>query len=222
MRGARGVVAGISVVGVALAAIVALRWSPEVPDGAASVALARTELTGSIAPDAADGQDPAEIPRSPAGGECLPRIQDDAGYLDACWQAHRSPADSDPTKDYYLLNVYGTFGPGPGGSPRWAVLRAELEGSPADGVFEGWPVREIGGTCESVAVTLPLVEAGTEEMLCDPVTGSAVEPWGYRVTWTCRGCLLPDDRDRALNLHVMVGVDAGSVPAWRIFADVGS
>ena len=204
-----------------LLALAALRWSPEVPANAAVNPVDETVLRGAIAPDIAEGTDIADVPRSPAGGACIPRIERVAGFMDVCWSAHRYPADSDPDKDYYLLEVVGTIGAGGGTSPRWAVLKADLVGSPADNVLTSWPEGEIDGDCEPVPVSLSLVDPGTEAVLCGHLVASDAGGWAREVAWTCQGCLIPDDRDRALSLYVEVGVTAGSVPVWQIYADVG-
>ena len=211
----------LAIVGGTLLALVALRWSPAVPANAAEHPVGQTVLTGPIASDIAEGTDIAEVPRSPAGGACVPRVERAAGYMDVCWSAHRHPADSDPDKDYYVLEVVGTFGAGRDGPPRWAVLKADLVGSPADNVLSAWPDGEIDGECEQMPVSLPLVDPGTEAVLCGHIDSGDFGTWGRHVTWTCRGCLLPDDRDRALSLYVEVGVPANSVPVWELFADVG-
>jgi hypothetical protein len=57
--------------------------------------------------------------------------------------------------------------------------------------------------------------------LCNHIAATDTAAWGRAVTWTCRGCLLPDDRDRELSLYVAVGVPQGTVPAWAISADLG-
>lgn len=211
----------LAVVAVALLAVTALRWSPDVPTGAAASPLAETVMTGPIPADVTEGTDIAEVPRSPSGDACLPRIERSTGSMDVCWSAHRYPADSDPGKDYYLLVVSGTFGRGADGSPRWAVLKADLEGSPADNVLSAWPDGAFDGSCEPMTVSLSFVDPGTEEVLCGHIEASDVDSWARAVTWTCQGCLLPDDRDRALSLYVAVGVPAGTVPVWTISADVG-
>jgi hypothetical protein len=209
------------VIGSAVMVLALLRWSPEVPTSAADDVVAATVMTGPIAPDVDEGDDIVDVPRSPMGSECLPRINRPAGYLDVCWSAHRHPADSDPDKDYYLLNVYGTFGPGADGSPRWAVLKADLVGSPADDVMTAWPSGEFDGDCRPQPVPLAFVDPETEAVLCGHLASGEGDTWARDVTWTCRGCLLPDSADRALSLYVEVGVTAGTVPVWEIFADVG-
>lgn len=205
-----------------LLAIVAVQWSPRVPVDAAAVPIARTELTGPVAPDAApDGANTDRIPRSPSGQKCVPRLERRAGYMDVCWAAYRYPADSDPDKDYYLLRVWGTFGRGADGSPRWAVLKADLEGEPADSVLSAWPDGEFDATCEPTSVVIELVDPMVEETLCGHIRTAETETWTHSVTWTCEGCLLPDDLDRPLSLYVAVAVPPGTVPSWTISADVG-
>lgn len=218
-----GIVAlgALVVVAAAMLALAALRWSPDVPNGVASSPIAETVMTGEIAADVTEGTDINDVPRSPSGHDCLPRIDRSSGSMDVCWSAHRYAADSDPDKDYYLLVVSSTFGPGADGSPRWAAVRADLDGSPAGNVFSAWPEGEFDGPCEPTPVTLSLVDPGTEEVLCGHIESAEVGTWAHAVTWTCEGCLLPDDRERALSLYVAVGVPAGAVPVWQISADVG-
>ena len=198
----------IVVIGGAATAAIAfslLRWVPDVPADAASDPVVRTAMTGS----------------STSAGECLPRIQRPSGYLDACWQADRERSEQDPDKDYYRLHVYGTFGPGTSGSPRWARLAADLVGTPADNVLMAWPSGEWDGPCEQQPVTIGLGGPPIDETICGHTAAAEPEPWTQVVTWTCRGCLIPDDRDRALSLHVIVGVPDGEVPEWDIAVDVG-
>lgn len=198
----------IVMIGGAAAAALAfsvLRWVPDVPARAASDPVLRTSMQGSL----------------PSDGECLPRIERPSGYLDACWQAIRERAEQDPEKDYYRLSVYGTFGPGTSGSPRWARLVADLVGTPADNVLMAWPSGDWDGPCEQQPVSIGLVGPEIVETICGHTAAAEPEPWTHVVTWTCRGCLIPDDNDRALTLHVIVGVPKGEVPEWEIGADVG-
>jgi hypothetical protein len=46
--------------------------------------------------------------------------------------------------------------------------------------------------------------------------------WVHRLTWRCVGCLLPDDRDRALSMYENVAVPQGDLPTWELYADIGS
>jgi len=178
-------------------------------------------MTGEIAPDVTDETDVTDIPISPSGQECLPRIERPTGYMDVCWEAHRAPYDADAAKDYYLLHVYGTFGAGSDGSPRWALLKGDLVGAPSDGVMEGWPSGEFDGTCEPEPVTIPGLDPGTSETFCGHIAAGESDGWTHAVTWTCRGCLIPDERDWGLSLYQWVGVAQGSVPSWQVFADFG-
>ena len=203
MTRAPWIMAIAGLIAVALVAYAVLRWTPQVPSDAASVSVARA---------AAIGQ------------ECLPRIHGSAGYMDACWDAFRYTNDRDPEKDYYILRVHATFGPGSGGSPRWAVLKAVLDGTPADNVFSAWPEGAPAGhdgSCESVPVDLGIALPETSETVCGHTTGADTGTWGHAATWTCLGCLLPDSRDRALSLYEAVGVAPGTTPAWQIYADIG-
>ncbi len=198
-------VAGIAAAAVVLAVVVAVRWVPAVPAGAASVAVARTALAAS----------------TPAGSECLPRIERDAGYLDVCWHAERERADEDPTKDYYRLNVFGTFGAGSSGSPRWARLVADLDGEPADNVLQAWPAGTYDGPCTEQPVDVGPISRGETGAICGHLEATEPAAWASAITWTCRGCLIPDDADRAIDLYVMVGMPEGTIPTWDIYADVG-
>jgi hypothetical protein len=211
------VVVAVTLVG----AVVVSRWSPAIPDDEAIPMVATTALRGAIAPDVTDDIDPGSIPASPAGSECLDAIERPAGPMWLCWQAYRDPHDADPLQDYYRLRVFGTFGGDGGTGVRWASVRADLAGSPSQGVFEAWPSGVYEGTCQEVDVSL-----GTQplppETLCGKTTGSAsTDGWTQRVTWTCEGCLLPDHADRGFTLHEFVAVPAGTIPTWEIFADLG-
>jgi hypothetical protein len=46
--------------------------------------------------------------------------------------------------------------------------------------------------------------------------------WSHRVTWACVGCLIPDHADRAIALRELVAVPQKTIPAWELFADIGS
>ncbi len=196
-------------------------WTPAVPDDGAIPLAMTTALVGPIAPDAIDDVDPDTIPPSPSGSDCTETVRP-AGPLFLCWQASRDSHDADPSKDYYHLRVYGTFGGETGSGVRWATVRAQLDGEPSDGVFETWPDGVTEGSCEQVDVGIGTGPAGTE-MLCGRTTGTtADDSRSHRVTWTCVGCLLTDHLDRAIALQEFVAVPAGTVPTWQIFADVGS
>ena len=212
---------GIVVVAVVLVGATILSgWTPAVPEDGAIPLTMTTALEGPIAPDVTDEVDPDSIPSSPSGSECTETVRP-AGQLYVCWQAYRDPHDGDPRKDYYHLRVHGTFGGETGTGVRWATVRAQLDGEPADGVIEVWPEGVTDGTCEQIDVALGTGPARTET-LCGRTTGTpATDSRSHRVTWTCVGCLLADHLDRAIALQEFVAVPAGTVPTWQIFADVG-
>jgi hypothetical protein len=213
------VIAAIAVV----AAVVARAIPPTIPEDAASTVVARTVLTGEIAPDASDGVDPETIPRSPVGQECLDVIERPAGPLSLCWEAYRDPFDGDPLQDYYRMRAYGTFGGDTGTGVRWVVVRAQLVGEPSNNVFEGWPEGPYEGPCRDVPVELHWGGPGTSDTICGLTEGRTDQvAWSHRVTWTCVDCLIPDHANRAISLHEFLAVPAGTVPTWEIFADLGS
>jgi hypothetical protein len=219
-------IVAVAVAVIALAGVVAAQgWVPSVPADAGSTLVGRTVLQGEITPDATEGVESESLPRSPSGDECLDAIVRPAGRMDLCWGAYRDPHDADPDKDYYRIRVHGTFGSESGTGVRWVVVRVRLVGEPRDNVFEGWPSGVFEGPCQQVEVTSMGVGPipPEEEELCGRTEGaSGTEEWSHRVTWTCVGCLIPDHGDRAIALQEFVGVAAGTVPTWEIFADLGS
>ncbi|MDQ2964622.1 MAG: hypothetical protein M3R57_02095 [Chloroflexota bacterium] len=217
-------IVAVAVVGIALAGgVAATGWAPSVPPDAGSTLVGRTVLQGEITPDAAEGVDSETLPRSPSGDECLDAIVRPAGRMDLCWGAYRDPHDADPNKDYYRIRVFGTFGGQSGSGVRWAVVRVRLVGEPMGNVFEGWPSGLFEGPCQQVEVSSLGVGPLPPEELCGRTEGaSSTEEWSHRVTWTCVGCLIPDHANRAIALQEFVGVAAGTVPTWEIFADFGS
>lgn len=194
------------VAAVALLSLVVLRGPPSLPTDAIGTPAARTILTGDI----------------PAGQECLPRIEVQTGWMDACWAAYRDTADGDEAKDYYVLRVYSSFEGTPAGGVRWAVLKADLEGDPRDNVFEAWPTSTYEGACQGVPVSLMFVQVQDAESLCGHTEGT-FDPatWTSSVTWTCESCFFLDTDTRALTLYQAVGVQQGTVPEWRIYANLG-
>jgi hypothetical protein len=223
----------IAIVAVALVALVAAAvWTADrlnvaVPADAAAAVLARTVMTGPIAPDATDGADTETLPRSPVGQQCLDQIERAAGPMYLCWEAYRDPADGDPRKDYYRLRVYGSFGGETGTGVRWAVVKARLIGQLSDDVFESWPEGTYDGACEitTVGEAAGIADPPTQETLCGRTTVIMTRTpgeWSQRVTWTCQGCLLADHDTRGISLYEFVGVPEGTVPAWEIFADLGA
>ena len=139
--------------------------------------------------------------------------------MSLCWDAYRDPHDADPAKDYYRLSVRATFGGETGSGARWAILRARLVGSPADGVFETWPDGRYDGPCRQVDARTMF--ESVPETVCGRTVGTTEAPWTQRATWTCPGCFIPDHADRALTLRQLVAVPEGTVPSWELFADLG-
>lgn len=213
------VLLALVVVAITGAVVLLAGTRPTIPADAAQAPVARTVLHGEIAPDLTEGVDPATIPASPIGSECLKRIQRGEGWADLCWSAWRDPHDSDPAKDYYLLKVHGSFE-----GLRWLVVQSDLVGTPADNVFSAWPEGTFDGDCRQVDVHLIVLPAALPpEDLCGRTDGeSSPAQAAHRVVWTCEGCLLPDGSTKAITLYNVVGVHAGTVPSWDIFADAGS
>ncbi len=212
------VVAAVTVSGM----VYAQNWTPTVPADAGTTLVASTSLQGDIAPDMTEGVDPYSVPRSPSGSECLARVERPAGWLDLCWQAYREPNDADPNQDYYRLRVYGSFGGDQGTGIRWVAIRARLTGRPSNNVFEGWPESIYDGPCGSVPQPA-FVGAQTAETLCGRTAGvTDFTDWSHRATWTCVGCLIPDQATRSIALVESVAVVERTAPTWEIFADLGS
>ena len=195
---------GVAVVITAIAATAVLALRPSIPDGAASAAITRTVLTGEAAP---------------FGQECLSRIERAGGWVDLCWAVSRLANDADPAKDYYVLRMYGSHE-----GLRWLVVRSQIVGIPAGGVYDIWPDGTYTGPCrqEAVSMMIPLGPIAMEDV-CGETKGSLeMSPFGHRLAWTCGGCLLADSLTRAVSLYTVVGVPEGTTPAWDLFADAGT
>ena len=182
--------------------------------------IAKAVPVGPIASDLPSGDvDPAappDGPRSPNGQACLDRIDRGSGWVDLCWSVSRDPHDSDPTKDYYLLHLYGTHH-----GLRFLAVKSDLVGSPGDGVVSLWPTGTIEGPCETRAVRLSgYLGEVPDAYVCGRTVGELVEAgWTHTVTWTCEGCLPGDDTDRGFDTYLWIGVPAHTVPTWDLFAD---
>jgi hypothetical protein len=156
-----------------------------------------------------------------AASECLDRIERPAGGLDLCWGATREFGETDPTKDYYELRVFGSFGFDTGSGIRWVGVRVEPEAAASVELIDTWPTGVFEGECEQMEVAVgpgPM----TPETICGRTTATA--PAGSnsrRVDWTCGSCLFPDQMTRAIALYEFIAVPAETAPAWRIFADLG-
>ena len=226
----RGRVATLLVGGVVvvLAGAILLLGRPSIPAGAASVAITRTVLTGPLPVQPSDGPEPTPgdvgggdfPPSTPKGQACLDRIERQGGWLDLCWEAEHSRIDGDPQKDYYLLRVYGSHH-----GLRWLVIGSQLVGIPAGGAYETWPTRGVyEGACREVPMGLPLSAAGiASDQVCGRTESTFDHSsWSQRLSWTCEGCLTPDQDTRAVAMWALVGVEPGEVPSWDLFADGGT
>lgn len=224
MGNRRGRVATLAIgILVAAAGYLLLFAPPGIPANAATNAIARTEMTGPIAPDMAT-EDGAEVPAtSPVGQACLDRIVRGAGWADVCWAAYREPRDSDPQKDYYLLRIYGSY---QGTSPlgiKWLVVKSRLVEPPPSNVFDGWPTGTYDGECQQQPVSLMLPSTSTaRETICGHTTSGPGAEWSWTSTWTCGPCRPFDTTTRSLAVYGVVGVAPGTVPAWDVFVDFGS
>ena len=198
---------------------------PSIDPSAATNPITRTVLTGPVSPDVTEGPiptgdvDPGDMtPATPQGNECLDRIVRGDGWLDLCWAAGRYGNEADPTKDYYLLRVYGSYE-----GVRWLVVGSRLLVDPGDGAFDAWPDGTFEGACrqEQVHLLIPLTALATE-YVCGHTEGRiGIDDWSHRVTWRCEACLLPDATTRGFGLYSVVGVPEGTVPSWDVFGDAG-
>jgi hypothetical protein len=178
--------------------------------------VARAVPVGSIDPDRNDPGAPDGGPRSPHGQACLERIQRETGYLDLCWSVDRDPGDADATKDYYLLHLYGTHG----GGIRSMVVRSDLVGTPGDGVLSVWPTGTIEGPCELRDVTLGGYDGTLQGAhVCGKTVGELEgATWSHTVTWTCE-CVPGEQVDRGFDSYLWLGVPAGTIPSWDLYAE---
>ena len=219
-------VAIVLVLVVVIAAIaVTLSWiRPSIDAEAASDPIARTVLTGQVSPDVTEGPIPSGVapddltPASPFGGECLDRITRGSGWIDVCWQASRFGDEVDPARDYYRLRLYGSYE-----GVRWMAVGSRLLVDPGGNVFDAWPDGTYEGACrqEQVHLLVPLTALATE-YICGHTEGRIdYADWSHRVTWRCEGCLLPDSTTHGFGLYNVVGVPAGTIPSWDLFADAG-
>src|SRR5689334_25047412 len=119
--------------------------------GLAAVALAMDRIPPSIPANAAAAAIVTATPGEDGSGDgnCLDRASWGPGWADLCWQAWRLTDETDPSKDYYALTMYGSFQ-----GVRWLVIRSDLAGQPAGGAFDGWPDGTYEGDCRNVTVQL--------------------------------------------------------------------
>jgi hypothetical protein len=196
---------------------------PGVPATAAKDPIARTAMTGPIAPDMVS-EDGAEVPPvSPVGQVCLERIVREAGSADVCWAASREPRDSHPQQDYYYLRIYGSYRGTSALGIRWLVVKSRLVTPPLLDVFDGWPSGTYDGPCEEQPVSLMVPLASIDRAtLCGHTTAGPGSDGSWTSTWTCSPCRPFDSTTRELGLYGVVGVAEGMVPAWDVFVDFGS
>lgn len=223
MRNGRGRVVVVAVGIAVLAGGYLLFFALPIPATAAKDPIARTEMSGPIAPDMGT-EDGAEVPAvSPSGQRCLDRLVRDAGWADVCWEAYREPRDSDKQKDYYSLRIYGSYqGTGALGI-KWLVVKFRLVTPPLSNVFDGWPAGTYDGPCEQQPVSL-MIPSTTIYMatICGHTTSGPGSDWSWTSSWTCSPCRPFDNSARELALYGAAAVAPGVVPAWDIFVDFGS
>jgi hypothetical protein len=219
----------IAAVGASLVVIaaVAIRLQVAIPSDATSIPITRAILAGPVAADAteqpvpSDGSDPEleQEPPSPAGQACLSRMSRGSGWLDLCWEGYRYGGDADPTKDYYVLRVYGSHQ-----GLRWISIRSQLIGTPGDNVYDVWPDGTYEGGCrqEPVSLLVPMSALAADDICGRTEAHLDFDHWSHDVVWTCEGCLIPDSDTRGVALYTVVGMPAGTVPSWDLFANGGS
>ena len=185
--------------------------------------VARAVPVGPIDSDAPSGdiesEEPVDGPRSPSGQECLDRIGRGSGWVDLCWSVARDPHDADPTKDYYLLRLYGSHE-----GLRFLALKSDLVGSPGDGVVSVWPTGTIEGPCDIREVHLSgFLGSLPSAHVCGRTVGELDgATWSHTLTWTCEGCAPGDKVTRGFDSFLWVGVPAHTVPGWDVFADASA
>lgn len=215
----RGHLTAIAIAGVVLAVAYVFAFrAPTIPEGAAAAVLTTATATGPIDPDVPADGEPADGPSSPSGSGCLEDLARGDGWAHLCWSVDRDPTDGDPDKDYYLLRLHGSFQ-----GLRWLILRGDFVGLPSNAVYATWPERVAEGQCRDVPVRIgPLAGDSTMETLCGRTESTFDEErWMQSVTWTCEQCVLPPGDIHAIAQLAWVGVPAGDVPEWDLYADAG-
>ena len=183
--------------------------------------VAHVAPVGPIDPDAveAEGESSSAGPRSPRGQACLERILRGTGFVDLCWSIDRDPHDTDATKDFYLLHLYGSHE-----GLRFLVVKSDLAGNPDDGVVSVWPTGAIEGPCAVREVNLsgyaePLPPANVCGRTVGEIDGAT---WSHTVTWTCEGCAPGEQTTRGFDSFLWLGVPAHNVPTWDLFAEANA
>jgi hypothetical protein len=139
--------------------------------------------------------------------------------VDLCWSVARDPHDADPTKDYYLLRLYGSHQ-----GLRFLAIKSDLVGSPGDGLVSLWPTGTIEGPCEVREVHLSgyLGELPPAN-ICGRTVGELVDAaWSHTLTWSCEGCAPGETVTRGFDAFVWIGVPAHTIPTWDLFADASA
>lgn len=200
-----------------VAGAIAIRLHVSVPTDSAAIPVARAVLAGPL-------ESPALGPDFPslgmtAGQTCLPRIAHDAGWLDLCWEGYFYGRQSDGRTDYYLFRMYGSHQ-----GWRWVSLRSQVIGSPQDGIFDVWPDGIHQGECrqEPVSLMVPLSNLAADDVCGRSEAHADGATRSDGLIWTCEACLVPDGVMRGVSMYSVVGVPAGTVPSWDLFASGGS
>jgi hypothetical protein len=213
------IAAGVMIVGVAGITLGSI--AAHVPPDAGSTIVMAATLQGSPAPDPSAEADPGASVTPPSGSGCTD-VDRAAGSLHLCWVAYRTVADADPQADYYEIKLRGTVSAGSGSGIRWLAVSAHLDGTPANGVFDGWPSGTIEGSCSEQPVDL-MVPTQDREIVCGRTTAvTGHDPFSHTVTWNCEQCLLPTTDAVGIVLYEAVAVPEGTLPGWQIGADLGS
>lgn len=204
--------AAVVVIVVAAGAAIYVLDRPTVPAAAPTLEIDHTALLPPEAPF-------PEYGSYLVASNCAARLENEIGYTDMCWGVLRQ-ADSDPNKDYYAINVSGTFG---GQTIRWFKLEARPLDTTMLAGTDGLPMGNSAG-CHPLPLSEPQqpgVAAG--ERLCGRVEAGPTDvEGGWRVTWSCEPCVLMDHADRAIDLEMSVYVADGTLPNWIILASFGS
>ena len=101
------------------------------------------------------------------------------------------------------------------------MLRDRLLTPVVDGVSSGQPDGATEG-CPQGDFGLPGLGATGLELPCDGRTVGSADLQTHTVTWTCVGCLIPANHNRAIGLTEDVKVGEGVTPAWMVYADLGN
>ena len=221
MRRGLGRTVGLAILIALLAGVYVLFVTgPAIPATAAQTPIARTVMTGDVLPDVENLNQP--VP-SPSGQECLDRITRDSGWVDLCWAAWRYQPETEDQQDTYFLKVYGSYQSTSALGIRWFVVKSRLVGQLYSGAFDGWPDGTYDGPCDEVPVSMGIPMTSTQNgPICGHTTSGKGSGWTWESDRTCRPCWPFDSTTRGFELDNVVGVAAGTVPAWDVYVDFGS